>query len=195
MSQVENYFPIVVNKNARYNEFEATRVGQEQRLGNTITGGIIKRTVNSLPLDIIGANAFSIAYGNVQQMEHWYAFSRFNRDMKDLLSNTSVRNRLRHMESPYGSGETFLDNFEKIVTIAEGEYRPAKVIDSKAVNLGRNFTAACISFRLHTAMKQVLSFPAFISEANTVELAKCLANLPLPGTGRWKTCLSSKRDG
>lgn len=176
MSQVENYFPIVVNKNARYNEFEATRVGQEQRLGNTITGGIIKRTVNSLPLDIIGANAFSIAYGNVQQMEHWYAFSRFNRDMKDLLSNTSVRNRLRHMESPYGSGETFLDNFEKIVTIAEGEYRPAKVIDSKAVNLGRNFTAACISFRLHTAMKQVLSFPAFISEANTVELAKCLAN-------------------
>lgn len=176
MSQVENYFPIVVNKNARYNEFEATRVGQEQRLGNTITGGIIKRTVNSLPLDIIGANAFSIAYGNVQQMEHWYAFSRFNRDMKDLLSNTSVRNRLRHMESPYGSGETFLDNFEKIVTIAEGEYRPAKVIDSKAVNLGRNFTAACISFRLHTAMKQVLSFPAFVSEANTVELAKCLAN-------------------
>lgn len=176
MSQVENYFPIVVNKNARYNEFEATRVGQEQRLGNTITGGIIKRTVNSLPLDIIGANAFSIAYGNVQQMEHWYAFGRFNRDMKDLLSNTSVRNRLRHMESPYGSGETFLDNFEKIVTIAEGEYRPAKVIDSKAVNLGRNFTAACISFRLHTAMKQVLSFPAFISEANTVELAKCLAN-------------------
>lgn len=176
MAEVENYFPLKVLADARQQDMEikADATGSTA-LPRTVTGAIIERTKNNLPLDILRSSAISIVLDNLRDMEDWAAFAEYRRDVGTLLSYTRFRNQVKNTKSIYGSGDNLWNKMVKLALITCGAYeRKQSDLDKAAVNLAKGVTGACIAFRLNTALKQLLSLPAFASEANAIRMMAAL---------------------
>jgi N12 class adenine-specific DNA methylase len=183
MAAIENYFPLKILANARIEDVDVADDTTDTVLPATSTGSIIKRRRNNLALDVMGADAFSVILDHIQQMERWAAFAEFNRDLNTLLSYKHFRNQVMNMSSVYGGGKTLWNNFRNVCSMAAGAYRPPIAqLDKAAVNIAKGVTAAKVSFRVFTALKQFLSMPAYLSDSNPVYLAANIAN-PI---GAWK---------
>ena len=183
MAAIENYFPLKILANARIEDVDVADDTTDTALPATSTGSIIKRRRNNLALDVMGADAFSVILDHVQQMERWAAFAEFNRDLNTLLSYKHFRNQVMNMSSVYGGGNTLWKNFRNVCSMAAGAYRPPIAqLDKAAVNIAKGVTAAKVSFRVFTALKQFLSMPAYLSDSNPIYLAANIAN-PI---GAWK---------
>lgn len=183
MAAIENYFPLKILANARIEDVDVADDTTDTALPATSTGSIIKRRRNNLALDVMGADAFSVILDHIQQMERWAAFAEFNRDLNTLLSYKHFRNQVMNMSSVYGGGKTLWNNFRNVCSMAAGAYRPPIAqLDKAAVNIAKGVTAAKVSFRVFTALKQFLSMPAYLSDSNPVSLAANIAN-PI---GAWK---------
>lgn len=189
MSSVDNYFPLHILKGARMENVDVASANREPVSPSTITGNIIKRTKNALALDVMGTDAFSAVIEHVQKMEHWRAFAEWNRDISTLLSNRKFRNRIVNMSSMYGYGEDLWKTFKDVCMVAAGSYSPKGVtkVDKSIMKIAKGVTAAKISLRVFTALKQFLSFPAYFSEANAEYLVKGVAN-PMKG---WNWCMEN----
>ena len=183
MAAIENYFPLKILSNARIEEVDVADDTTDTALPATSTGSIIKRRRNNLALDVMGADAFSVILDHIQQMERWASFAEFNRDLNTLLSYKRFRNQVMNMTSVYGGGKTLWKNFRNVCSMAAGAYRPPiAALDKAAVNVAKGVTAAKVSFRVFTALKQFLSMPAYLSDSSPVYLAGNIAN-PI---GAWK---------
>ncbi len=183
MAAIENYFPLKILANARIEEVDVADDTTDTALPATSTGSIIKRRRNNLALDVMGADAFSVILDHIQQMERWASFAEFNRDLNTLLSYKRFRNQVMNMTSFYGGGKTLWKNFRNVCSMAAGAYRPPIAqLDKAAVNIAKGVTAAKVSFRVFTALKQFLSMPAYLSDSSPVYLAGNIAN-PI---GAWK---------
>lgn len=183
MAAIENYFPLKILANARIEEVDVADDTTDTALPATSTGSIIKRRRNNLALDVMGADAFSVILDHIQQMERWASFAEFNRDLNTLLSYKRFRNQVMNMKSVYGGGKTLWKNFRNVCSMAAGAYRPPiAALDKAAVNVAKGVTAAKVSFRVFTALKQFLSMPAYLSDSSPVYLAGNIAN-PI---GAWK---------
>lgn len=178
MAAIDNYFPLKILKNALDKEED---VAEDDNAGivlpGTTTNGIIKRTRNNKPLDVTGADAFNVIADHLQEMEHWAAFAELTRDINTMLSYKRFRNQVMNMSSAYGAGATLWKNFRSVCKMAVGAYRPPIAeLDKTAVNVAKGVTAAKVSFRVFTALKQFLSFPAYLPDASLVHLAKDVVN-------------------
>ena len=178
MAAIDNYFPLKILKNALdKNEDVAEDDNAGIVLPGTTTNGIIKRTRNNKPLDVTGADAFNVIADHLQEMEHWAAFAELTRDINTMLSYKRFRNQVINMASAYGAGATLWKNFRNVCKMAVGAYRPPLVtLDKTAVNIAKGVTAAKVSFRVFTALKQFLSFPAYLPDASLAHLAKDVVN-------------------
>lgn len=190
MADIQDYFPIKILSNARIEEVDLGNKPDGSGLSSTTTGSIIKRRKNSLALDLLHTDAFSLVIEHLEQMEDWAAFAEYRRDLNTLLSYKRFRNQLQNLKTIYGTGKALLDNFKDAASIASGQYRP-KVgkgdVDTAVLNISKGVTAAKIAFRVNTALKQVLSAPAFLPEVNMVELGKSLAN----PAACWNWCMEN----
>lgn len=195
MSKVQNYFPLKVLSNARTQQVDVASASTDPSTPSTVTGSIMKRTRNALALDVMGTDAFSLVIEHVQKMEHWAAFAEWNRDLSDLLSYKRFRNQVQNMTSIYGSQRNLWTEFVDTAMIAAGSYKgKSGKLDPAFNRIAKGVTAAKISLRVFTAIKQFLSFPAYFSEANPVYLAAgfvkgwnwSMDNLPL-FEKRWKS--------
>lgn len=176
MADIENYFPLKILKDAITKNVEIEDMGREVNRASAITGGIKKRVRNSLPLDIMEADAFSVLMNHIKEMEHWAAFAEWNKDLNTLLSYKRFRIKVKNMASVYGSGQKLLNHFEKVCQIAAGVYKPETSVNDKfAMNIAKGVTGAKVSGRMFTAFKQLTSFPAYLSDANPIYLAEGLS--------------------
>ena len=199
MAAIDNYFPLKVNANSRTREIDLG-IGDMEGKPSTITGSIIKRTKNALALDLLHSDAFDVVLGHIEEMEHWAAFAEWNQDLNSLLSYRKFRNRVQNTSGIYGTGTTAWNSFKATAEIAAGVYKPATKADSldkHIMNIAKGVTGSKIAFRVYTAFKQLLSWPAFLADANWAILAKnfatpakawnwCMENLPL-FEKRWKS--------
>ena len=177
MAAVENYFPLKILPNARVDKPEELDNPDKNEGISTSTGSIIKRRRNSLALDIMNADALNVILDHVAQMEHWNAFAEFNRDLNTLRTYRHFRNQVENMTSIYGSGKELWRKFNETCQMATGAYRPPRAkLDEYAVNIAKGVTAAKVSFRIFTALKQFLSMPAYIPEARADYLLMDIAN-------------------
>ena len=178
MSEVENYFPLKVNQDARKGDTDLNNTGDA--IPSTITGAVIKRRVNVTPIDLT-ANAFDVLNEHIVDMEHWAAFAEFIRDNNTLINDKDFKNRVQNTKSVrYGDGETLWKNFVDTARIATGNYK------SKAdylAKLMRGANAAKITFGYYTALKQLASAPAFWSDAKIWDAVWYSVN-PM-GSWRW----------
>ena len=178
MAEIEHYFPLKTLADARQQDMEikADATGSPA-LPRTVTGAIIERTKNNLPLDILRSSATSIVLDHLREMEDWAAFAEYRRDVSTLLSYTRFRNQVKNTKSIYGSGDNLWNKMVKLALITCGAYeRKQSDLDKAAVNLAKGVTGACIAFRLNTALKQLLSLPAFASEAGIMCLMAAARN-------------------
>ena len=183
MAAIEHYFPLKILANARADKPEDLDNPDKSDGISTATGSIIKRRRNALALDITGADALSVILDHVAQMEHWNAFAEFNRDINTLRTYKRFRNQVQNMTTIYGSGKELWKKFNDVCQMAAGTYRPPRAkLDEAAVNFAKGVTAAKVSFRMFTALKQFLSMPAYIPEARTDYLLRNIAN----PAGAWK---------
>lgn len=183
MAAIEHYFPLKILANARADKPEDLDNPDKSDGISTATGSIIKRRRNALALDITGADALSVILDHVAQMEHWNAFAEFNRDINTLRTYKRFRNQVQNMTTIYGSGKELWKKFNDVCQMASGTYRPPRTkLDEAAVNFAKGVTAAKVSFRMFTALKQFLSMPAYIPEARTDYLLRNIAN----PVGAWK---------
>ena len=164
MADIQNYFPLVISNRARNSDKDMTE-DRDTQTPSTITGNLIRRTRNSLAIDL-AANAFDVVIRHIQSMEQWAAYAAINKDLNTLINYNGFRNRVKDMTSVrYGRGSQILSSFETLATIATGNYRSKRSTDKLAVNLAKGATTAKISMRVFTAIKQLLSFPAFATSA------------------------------
>lgn len=176
MAEIEHYFPLKTHGDARQQDMEikADATGSPA-LPRTVTGAIIERTKNNLPLEILRSSAISIVLDHLREMEDWAAFAEYRRDVSTLLSYTRFRNQVKNTKSIYGSGDVLWDKLVKLALITCGAYEHKQSdLDKAAVNLAKGVTGACIAFRMNTAIKQLLSLPAFASEANAIRMMAAL---------------------
>lgn len=201
MASVENYFPLRILNNAldvKADELDRPEVTDGI---STVTGSIIKRRRNSKPLDILNADALHVILGHVSQMEHWNAYAEFNRDLNTLRSYRHFRNQVQNMETIYGNGKNLWNKFNDVCQMAAGVYKPkGDEAEKAALAVAQGVTAAAVSFRLYTALKQFASLPAYIPYTRAYYLAKammrpdkswewCMENLPI-FEERWKSRVS-----
>ena len=165
MAAIESYFPIKINKRSRGEKIEPGMNAEDKP--STVTGSVIKRTKNSIAVDL-SADAMQVLLGHIDEMENWAAWAEFRRDLKSLLNYRHFQNQVKGMESlRFGSGEKLWKNFVDVANIAAGSYKPSDSgADKVAMKIAKGFVSSKIAFRYFTAVKQILSTPAFWSEAD-----------------------------
>lgn len=171
MKEVENYFPLAIDQDARNQNIDINQNYEEMsRLAGTSTGAIVTRRVNVIPLDIENADAFAVAFNHLDEMEEWSAYLPFKQDINTLLSYTHFKNQVNNMSSAaYGNGETLWKEFMQTAQIAAGTYRPKVdnyTMDGKLAALAGGIATAKISGRLWTAIKQSQSATVFLPECD-----------------------------
>lgn len=178
MPAVENYFPLRIVGDAITKDIDVTAdPNSDNVLPSNTTGSIIRRKVNSKPLDILGTDAISLMIEHIDNMEKWAAFVEWYEDINALLSYNRFKNQVKNTNSVYGSGDKLWENFRKTAQMAAGTYRPTRSEADKAITtIASGVTGAKIAFRPYTALKQLLSSPAFISDVGAEEYAKCFLN-------------------
>lgn len=201
MAAIEHYFPLRVLKNALDVKAEDLDKPEVTDGISTITGSIIKRRRNSKPLDILNADALHVILSHVAEMEHWNAYAEFNRDLNTLRSYRRFRNQVQNMNTIYGNGKELWDKFNDVCQMATGAYKPkGDGIEKSVLSVAQGVTAAKVSFRMFTALKQFASLPAYIPYVRADYLVRsmarpdvswswCMEHLPI-FEERWKSRVS-----
>lgn len=161
MANIDNYVPLKiakdnVKKDSNLSEDKANRKSLEERAGSLINRRFNTHEVNWT------MGAFDVIAEHVNQMEEWHAFARVRKDLDYILSNTYVRNQL-----DANSAGRFNQLYDA-AAIAVHAYTPdkAKFMDDTIGWLTKGIVGGNIAYRQTTAMKQVLSVPAFYGYSN-----------------------------
>ena len=119
-------------------------------------------------------------------MENWYAYARVRRDLDAILSNTYFRNQLNANHA----GD--FERFYEAAAVATKSYIPkdAGKSDESISILNKGLVAGNIAFRLNTALKQLLSAPAYLGYSqNPVFMGILAKNCATGALGQnWKWC-------
>lgn len=180
MANIPNYAPLRINKKAVMNEVDLEEVRKGKKTLEEKTNSLIKRTVNSKPIDL-STNGIEAVISHVRDMEELYAFARVRRDLSWLLSSTAFRNKVN--SNVDGHYVDFVD----AAALASHSYHPDpdKYADEFLAKANRGLVGASISFGLMTAAKQILSLPAFLGYSQSPKFMVAFTkNIGLGFTGR-----------
>lgn len=168
MAKREHYFPFKVQSEDIQEKGE---MGESYSgMPSTITGNIIKRTINKSRIKT-DQNAFDLLYKYGNDMETWNAMAKLRQDLNFLHSSKAFRNYLD------ANSKGLFDKFIKSAEVAVKAYNnsgESNAINDFLVKMNRMWAGSNIGFRLNTAMKQILSYPAFMAYSSN---PKYLANL------------------
>lgn len=180
MANIPNYAPLRINKNAVMNEVDLEEVRKGKKTLEEKANSLIKRTVNSKPIDL-STNGIEAVISHVRDMEEWYAFARVRRDLSWLLSSPTFRNKVN--SNVNGHYVDFVD----AAALASHSYHPDpdKYADEFFAKVNRGLVGANISFGFMTAAKQILSLPAFLGYSQSPKFMVAFTkNIGLGFTGR-----------
>ena len=111
------------------------------------TNSIIKRTVNTRPIDIRNSDFADILTEHIKDMEEWSAYAKIRRDLNTLLSNRNFTNRLIAI-----GGFKYLVQFKRAAAVAANMYQPASdTYDTVVTGVARNFATSKVVLNPYTA--------------------------------------------
>ena len=183
MDKVDHYVPLRINKDATRQEVDYDSSAQLGRKSvEERARSLIRRVVNTKPVDIT-MSAFDVISRNIDEMEEWYAYARVRKDLSAVLSSTYIRNRL----NDYSSG--LYNRLYEASTVAVRAFIPerSKYMDEFLAKLNKGLVGGNIAWRVSTALKQVLSFPAFFGYSQSPYFIGYLTkNIAVPAkTFKW----------
>ncbi len=158
MAKRDNYFPLQYSQKSQREEIDTGEISYG--MPSTMTGNIINRVRNNRPLDLT-ANAFDVLMEHGQKMEEWNAYARLRKDFNGLLSNLYVKNLV---EANDPKAHKVLVGAARVAVRSYSE----KTLDTDKLvsKLNRMVAGGAISWRVNTAIKQILSYPAFFEYSN-----------------------------
>lgn len=166
MAAIENYFPLrLIQTSINKKEDVADNNAGKGQTSGTTTGAIKQRVRNALPLDVLHSDIFSVMIDHLQEMEHWAAYAQITRDANQLLSYNTFKRKLGNMSTVYGAGQQLYSHLKDALKLALGTYE-AKSDKASAftAQVAKGLSIGAISLRISTAIKQVLSHPAYWTE-------------------------------
>lgn len=176
MDSIENYFPFVRDKNSIKREVENGAGESMAERISTKTGAIIKRTPSVANWDMPNANFLDVLAKHVSEMCQWSSYAELNRDLGTLQSFNRFKQQVLDMRTIYGSGEQLWKRFMQTCAIAGNAYEPKRgEADKWMVQGAKGVVMGKIAFRPMTAMKQLLSLPAFFGEVDMECLSRDFA--------------------
>ena len=171
MAKVKNYFPIQYNRKDFGEKTDLANRNDGYFMPATMTGSIINRVRNMHQIDI-AANAFDVLMKNGHDMEEWNAYAPVRRSLNALLRNTYVKNLIE------ANDKLGYKKFKESAIVATRAMQEKHDPSQALASLNRYFAGSAISFRLNTALKQFLSFPAYLEYSNSPKyLARLARNL------------------
>lgn len=191
MDNIAGYFPLRVNPLSSHGgrNTQTTLESGDKDLArvSTSTGGIIKRTVNTLDLDITRVDALQVLLEHVRDMEHWNAYAEYSRDLNTLLGYKRFEAQVKNsMSLRYGDGKGIWDDFVKCAQITTGDYRPkTNKLGENVTKLTSQWAASNIAIRLWTAMKQFQSGVVGATQADWWSLTRNLGKSFNLDTWNW----------
>ena len=171
---------------------DITERDQNSANASTITGNIIKRQRTAASLDI-HTDFFDLLLKHLDDMENWAAWAEFNRDLNTLRNYKRFKNRVSNMNSfEFGAGKDLWRAFDNCCAIVVGKYEgnAKSKLDKITLNINKGFTGGAIAFRFNTALKQLLSLPAFWSDASADQLLLYQTN-PVGNFIAWKWAMQN----
>lgn len=182
LADIKDYVPLRIVKKSTRQESDLSEDKERRKTLEERAGSLIKRVVNTRPVDIT-MNAFDVLFDHGRQMEEWNAYARVRRDLDAVLSNTTFRNQLD--ANTRGSFHNFYD----AAAVATKTYHPDhnKFMDEVLGKLSKGIVGGNIAWRLSTALKQVLSAPAFWGYSQSpIYMKSLLVNAAkMPMTFKW----------
>lgn len=169
LADIENYIPLKIRKEAIRQDSSLSEDGKKRKTLEEKAGSLINRTANTKPVDIT-CSGFDVLLEHGNQMEEWNAYSRVRKDLDYILSSTVFRNQLN--ANARGSYENFYDAAE--VATKSNHPDSAKYGDMVLGKLSKGIVGGNIAFRINTALKQVLSAPAFFGYSQSPRFIEIL---------------------
>lgn len=186
MADIENYIPLKIRKDAIRQETSLSDDGRKRKTLEEKAGSLINRTFNTNKVDIT-CSGFDVLWEHGNQMEEWNAYARVRRDLDYILSSTTFRLQLN--ANVRGSYENFYDAAE----VAAKAYHPdtPKYGDEVLGKLSKGLVGGNIAYRMSTALKQVLSAPAFLGYSQHPSYLKSLAESAIRPGNSFKWCMEN----
>jgi len=156
MPYIENYVPLQISDVA-IDEVVDLNDKNGGALPSTVTKNLISRVRNTKPIALESVDMLELILSHVNTMEHWNAFAEVTRDLNTLLSDRAFKNSIK---AGLGNTRHNYDDFENVCKLAVGCYEPSKEDGLSAII--KKVGGAKVAFRWFTALKQLLSFPAFM---------------------------------
>jgi hypothetical protein len=180
MARVDNYIHLNINPADVSQKMEiGDRAIGGETLPSTVTGSLKERKTNTRPIRL-RTSLIDLAMDEHNKMEHWAEWAEYCRDLKDLENYRNFQAKVKQLSSvEYGSGEELWKTFANAVALATGDLRSPGLdinVDSRLGDYARAVSSAKITLRTFTALKQTLSFPAFMSDARPDDLMFAAAN-------------------
>jgi hypothetical protein len=182
MAKIEGYFPLRYDVKEVQGKEKDIEEEDIEKLPSSVTGAIINRKRNSNTLDL-GANAFDVLVGNITEMEEWSAYAQVRRDINAVCNNQFFKNSVE--ANMKGSFKMFKD----AARVAVRSYKTKNEnIDQIAGQVNKLVAVGAVGFRLTTAMKQFLSYPAFMGySVHPAYQARLIQNaLPVMWVTNWQ---------
>ena len=174
MASRDHYFPFHLTKESGQEKGE---IG-ERTIGmpSLTTGNIVNRVRNKRDIDT-ERSAFDIMYDYGEKMEEWNAFAEVRRDLNGIVTNRYFRNLMEANEK--GSHNQFKIACE-VATRSFVEDSKSGPINNLLTKLNKSLAGGAIAFRLNTALKQLVSIPAFADYSSNPKFIASLAGNLLP---------------
>lgn len=186
LADIENYIPLKIRKEAIRQDSSLSEDGKKRKTLEEKAGSLINRTANTKPVDIT-CSGFDVLLEHGNQMEEWNAYSRVRKDLDYILSSTVFRNQLN--ANARGSYENFYDAAE--VATKSNHPDSAKYGDMVLGKLSKGIVGGNIAFRINTALKQVLSAPAFLGYSQSPAYMGHLVKSMVTPYANFKWCMEN----
>lgn len=154
-----NYFPIRRLDSAIHRNVDLSDPSFENK-PSTVTGAIMTRTKNTVPVDL-EVSFFSSLQDNIVEMEEWSAMAPIIRDFNTILSSSAVKKALNAIDAH------FAKDVQDAAKVATMNYTgdTAKHDDIFWQMVLRTWASRLLGFKAFTALKQLASSVLFIPYA------------------------------
>jgi hypothetical protein len=186
MDFAENYFPIRRMSTAIPKEVDLADPSFENK-PSTVTGAIMKRTENKLPIDL-ETSFFGALQDNIVEMEEWSALAPIISDFNAILSSPAVKKAMGDM------GEYFHNDFQQAAKVATLNYAgDTKKLDGVFWQMVyRTWASTKLAFKAFTALKQLASSVLFLPYSGNPKFIGRLLHYYLGGKGKLSDAVYEK---
>lgn len=160
MAENEHYFPFLIYQKDVRTEQELEQPSND-KLGGGVVGNLVERKQNNARLDFTAKSPdiFDMITDYGKKMEEWAAYAQVREDLKKVVNNKQFKQHCDMLGTSYY--KYFLEAAQ-VASRLSRDMAMTQHTQSGWAKAQKVFASSAISLRVSTALKQLLSAPAFM---------------------------------